>query len=66
MTREDPECAEYKALQLIQNNPLMTLNGSKIKDLVSISSLLEKCNVLSVNQTNVQIKLLEIWKALNH
>ena len=31
--------------------------------MVSTKSLLEKSNVLSVNQTNAQIKLLEMWKA---
>ena len=31
--------------------------------MVSTKSLLEKSNLLSVNQTNAQIKLLEMWKA---
>ena len=39
------------------------LNGSKVKDMVSIRSLLNKFNMRSVNQLNCQIKLLEIWKA---
>ena len=41
------------------------LAGSKISDKVSIKSLLEKFNVVSINQLNAQIKLLEIWKSLN-
>ena len=33
--------------------------------MVSISSMLSKFSMLSVNQLNASIKLLEIWKALN-
>ena len=41
------------------------LNGTKVKDMVSTSSLLKKFNMLSVNQLNAKVKLVEIWKALN-
>ena len=57
--------ADFKAIQLVQNNLLRTLNGSKIKDKVSISSMLEKFNMQSINQLNASVKLLEVWKALN-
>ena len=53
------------AIQLIKNKLLRSLNGTLLKDRVSTFSLLVKFGVLSVNQLNVQIKLLEIWKALN-
>ena len=33
--------------------------------MVSIESMLAKFSFLSVNQLNAQIKLLEIWKAMN-
>ena len=62
---EDPLGAEFKAIQLVQNNLLRTLSGTKIKDMVSIASMLDKFNMQSVNQTNAGIKLLEIWKAIN-
>ena len=62
---EDMVCAEFKALQLVQNNLLRTLNGSKIKDMVSISTMLDKFGLLSANQLNASVKLLEVWKALN-
>ena len=62
---DDPECADLKAIQLIQNKLLRSLNGTLIKDRVSTSSLLEKYGVLSINQLNAQVKLLEIWKAMN-
>ena len=51
--------------QLIQNNLLRTLNGTKIKDRVSISYMLDKYKMLSVNQLNASVKLMMMWKALN-
>ena len=52
-------------LQMVQNMLLRTLNGTKVKDMISTASLLDKFGILSVNQFNAQIKLLEIWKSLN-
>ena len=52
-------------LQLNQNKMLRFLNGSKISDRISTESILIKFNILSVNQLNAQIKIMEIWKALN-
>ena len=61
----DPECVDLKAIQLVQNKLLRLLNGTTVKDRVPTASLLQKFNILSVNQLNAQVKLLEIWKALN-
>ena len=61
----DPECEDFKAIQLIQNNLMRALNRTKVKDMVSISSLLSKFEMLSINQLNAQVKLAEVWKALN-
>ena len=61
----DPKCEGFKSIQIAQNNMLRLLNRSKISDHVSIESTLKKFNVLSVNQLNAQIKLLEIWKSIN-
>ena len=41
------------------------MNGSKIKDKISTLSILTKHDILSVNQMNAQIKLLDMWKASN-
>ena len=57
--------ADFRAIQLVQNDLLRTINGTKIKDKVSISSMLDKFNMQSVNQLNAGVKLLEMWKALN-
>ena len=62
---EDTVAAEFRAIQLVQNNLLRTLNGTKLKDKVSISFMLEKFKMFSVNQLNAGIKLLELWKAIN-
>ena len=62
---EDPECGGLNAIQLVLNNLLSTLNGSKIKDQVAVKFMLDKFEILSVNQLNAQVKLLEVWKALN-
>ena len=65
LKREDQESADFKAIQLVQNKLLRLVNGTTLKDRVSTASLLQKFNMLSVNQLNAQVKLLEIWKALN-
>ena len=62
---EDPESGDLNAIQLVLNKLLRTLNGTKVKDQVSIKSMLDKFGILSVNQLNAQVKLLEVWKALN-
>ena len=53
------------SLQLTQNRLLRALNNTRIKDKVSIKSMLAKFNLLSVNQLAAQIKLLEVWKSIN-
>ena len=58
----DPVSSDIKAIQLAQNKILRYLNGIKLLDKVSTATLLEKSNMLSVNQ--LKIKLLEIWKSL--
>ena len=42
------------------------LNNVKLSDKQLTSSLLRRVNMLSVNQINAQIKLTEIWKAVNN
>ena len=62
---EDPETSEFKAIQVVQNNLLRLLNRTKIKDIMSIPVMLKRYNMLSANQLNASIKLLEVWKAIN-
>ena len=60
-----PTCEDFKNIQLIQNSLMRSLNGTKVKDRVSVSSLLEKFGMLSIIQLNAQVKLGEMSKALN-
>ena len=61
----DTECRDLRSIQLVQNKLLRSLNNTKLSDRVSTAYLLEKFNMLTVNQINAQAKLLEVWKALN-
>ena len=54
-----------KELQLTQNRLLRAINNTRIKDKISITSMLDKFQLLSVNQLAATIKLQEVWKALN-
>ena len=49
-----------KVTQIAQNRMLRLLDGSRVGDRRSIG------DVLSINQTTAQIKLLEAWKANKH
>ena len=65
VTEEERRSASLKSLQLTQNRLLRALNNTRIKDRISIKSMLEKFGLLSVNQLAAQIKLLEVWKSIN-
>ena len=60
---KDSQSGEFEKLQKAQNNMLRTLENVKVKDKVSIQSMLVKNKMLSVNQTMAQIKLTEMWKS---
>ena len=61
----DSQSVELDKLQIAQNNMLRTLENVRVKEKVSVKSLLEKNQMLSVNQTMAQIKLIEMWKSKN-
>ena len=65
LTEADTKSSISKALQKTQNRMLRAISGAKVKDHVSIKSMLEKHNLLSVNQLAAKIKLMEVWKMLN-
>ena len=60
-----PRCEDFKALQKVQNDLMRFLACCRTRDRVSIRSLLDQFSMVSVNQLNAQIKLLEMWKSLN-
>ena len=59
------QTAELDKLQIAQNYLLRTLENVRIRDKISVKSMLDSQQMLSVNQTHAQIKILEVWKALN-
>ena len=65
LNKLDPVCNNFKEIQLIQNKLLRSLNGSSFKDMISTESLLTKYGMLSVNQLNAQVKLLEMWMIIH-
>ena len=62
---EDPTNEDFTELQRMQNKMMRLVSGTSIQDRISIRNLLEMTNNISVNQMNAQIKIQEIWKALN-
>ena len=62
---EDIKTKDLESLQKAQNNMLRTLENVRVKDCVSIKSMLERNNMLSINQMHAQIKITEMWKATN-
>ena len=52
-----------KTTQIAQNKMLRLLDGSRVKDKRTTKDMLEKFEILSINQTIAQIKLTEAWKA---
>ena len=65
ITESDTRTSAHKSLQKTQNRMLRALNRSRIKDRVSAKSMLEKYDLLSVNQLAATIKLTEVWKINN-
>ena len=65
LNETDPSNKDIESIQKVQNKLLRMLTNTKLIDMVSTSTLLSKTNMMSVNQLNGQIKIQEIWKALN-
>ena len=61
----ESESVSLGLIQKSQNKLLRFLNKSSLSDKISNKSMLEKHNMMSINQLNAQIKLTEIWKAVN-
>ena len=64
-TDEDTKTADMTQLQKSQNKLLRFLNKSWISDNVNTKIMLEKHNMSAVSQINAQIKITELWKAIN-
>ena len=64
MNELDKKDGLMKELQKTQNKMLRFLNKTRVADKINTGSILNKFNMVSVNQLNAQIKLCETWKAL--
>ena len=56
---------QIRDAQKVQNKLLRILEKKRIFDKVPIKGMLENQEILLVNQTGAQIKLVEMWKAKN-
>ena len=65
LNSEETKSSTMKSLQLTQNRLLRMLNGTRVAEKVSIKTMLNKFELLSVNQLSAQIKLTEVWKSIN-
>ena len=65
MNESDPKNGDIKAIQRVQNKMSRFLNFKTLKDEIPSKTLLKNINMLSVNQLNAKIKIIEIWKSMN-
>ena len=59
----NPTNGDIKAIQKKQNKMARFFNSKTLKDKICTKVLLEQVKMLSVNQLNAKIKIMEIWKA---
>ena len=65
MEESDPEPSAINGVKVVFNDMLRLLNRVARKDRVSIKSMLSKLGWLSINQLVAEVRLKEVWKALN-
>ena len=56
LTEKNAKTKDRRATQIAQNKVLRLLDGSRMKDKGSVGDMLVKFDILSINQTAVQIK----------
>ena len=62
---DDPNPTSIEGVKVIYHNLLRFLCNSKRSSHTSIASMLDKLGWLSINQLSCEIRLIEVWKALN-
>ena len=62
----DPTDSLLDSLQVAQNKFARFVHGSTLMDRINTKIIFKETNLLSVNQINAQIKLLEVWKSKNY
>ena len=64
LNNDDPQNGIMSELQIAQNNVMRTILTLKQSDRISVESLLDQCNWLSVNQMAINSMVLEAWKVI--
>ena len=65
MSNAECQNQDLQQIQLVQNKLVRFLNNKRISDRIQTETLIKQVNMLSVNRMNAQIKLTEVWKAIN-
>ena len=65
MNEADPTNILLDSLQITQNKFARFLHGSTLMDRLNTKVIFKEISLLSINQINAQIKLVEIWKSIN-
>ena len=66
LAESDSTNQEIDAIQRIQNKLVRILNSVRLMDKISAKTLAKRVGLLSVNQINAQVKITEMWKAINN
>ena len=61
----DPTDSLLDSLQVAINKFARFLHGSTLLDKINTKVIFKETNLLSINQINAQVKLLEVWKSMN-
>ena len=62
---EDPTNGDLDSIQMVQNKLARLMNGKTLQDKIPTKELLANLKMLSVNQLNAKIKIMEVWKSFN-
>ena len=62
---EDSTYGDLDQIQLVQNKLARFLNSKSLKDKIPTKDLLSNIIMLSVNQLNAKIKIIEVWISFN-
>ena len=63
LNEQDPTKSLLESLQTTQNKFARFVHGSSLMDHINKKFIFKETGLLSVNQTNAQMKLLDMWKA---
>ena len=62
---DDPHPSAVSGIKVVFNRVLRILCGVVLEDRISVEKMLIKLGWLSINQLAAEVRLIEVWKALN-